>query len=111
VHPGSGQQVFDVDSVRDAQSVMFSCGMYHYSGGWTYEVGIPAKSGVGGGILGVVNRQLGIGTYSPRVDRNGNSVRGIASFKMMSSVLGLHAFDLTNTGSAFVNSFFEGDKA
>jgi glutaminase len=111
VHPGSDQQVFDVDSVRDAQSVMFSCGMYDYSGGWTYEVGIPAKSGVGGGILGVVNRQLGIGTYSPRVDRNGNSVRGIASFKMMSSVLGLHAFDLTNTGSAFVNSFFEGDKA
>ncbi len=107
VHPITRQQVFDIDSVRDTQSVMFSCGMYDYSGGWTYEVGIPAKSGVGGGVLGVVNRQLGIGTYSPRLDRNGNSVRGIASFKMMSNVLGLHAFDLTNTGSAFVNSFFE----
>jgi glutaminase len=107
VHPVTRQQVFDMDSVRDTQSVMFSCGMYDYSGGWTYEVGIPAKSGVGGGILGVVNRQLGIGTYSPRLDRNGNSVRGIAGFKMMSNVLGLHAFDLTNTGSAFVNSFFE----
>jgi glutaminase len=107
VHPVTRQQVFDIDAVRDTQSVMFSCGMYDYSGGWTYEVGIPAKSGVGGGILGVVNRQLGIGTYSPRLDRNGNSVRGIAGFKMMSNVLGLHAFDLTNTGSAFVNSFFE----
>lgn len=108
VHPVTGQQVFDIESVRDAQSVMFSCGMYDYSGGWSYEVGIPAKSGVGGGILGVVNRQLGIGTYSPRLDRNGNSERGIATFKMMSGLLGLHAFDLTNTGSAFVSSFFQG---
>ena len=107
VHPVTREQVFDIDAVRDTQSVMFSCGMYDYSGGWTYEVGIPAKSGVGGGIMGVVNRQLGVGSYSPRLDRNGNSVRGIDSFKMMSNVLGLHAFDLTNTGSAFVNSFFE----
>jgi len=107
VHPVTGQQIFDIDAVRDTQSVMFSCGMYDFSGGWTYEVGIPAKSGVGGGILGVVNRQLGIGTYSPRLDSTGNSVRGIAAFKMMSSTLGLHAFDLTNTGSAFVSSFFE----
>lgn len=107
VHPLSGQQVFDIDAVRDTQSVMFSCGMYDFSGGWTYEVGIPAKSGVGGGILGVVNRQLGVGSYSPRLDRNGNSVRGIETFKIMSSVLGLHAFDLTNTGSAFVSSFFQ----
>ncbi len=107
VQPVTGNHVFDLDCVRDTQSVMFSCGMYDFSGGWTYEVGIPAKSGVGGGIMGVVNRQLGIGTYSPRLDRNGNSVRGIASFKLMSNVLGLHAFDLTNTGSAFVSSFFE----
>jgi len=107
VNPVTGQQVFDIDCVRDTQSVMLSCGMYDFSGGWIYEVGIPAKSGVGGGILGVVNRQLGVGTYSPRLDSNGNSVRGIESFKMMSDVLGLHAFDLTNTGSAFVSSFFE----
>jgi glutaminase len=107
VHPVTGEHVFDIDTVRNTQSVMFSCGMYDYSGGWTYEVGIPAKSGVGGGILGVVNRQLGIGTYSPRLDSNGNSLRSIATFKMTSSILGLHAFDLTNTGSAFVSPFFE----
>jgi glutaminase len=111
VHPVTGKQVFDVDAVRDTQSVMFSCGMYDFSGGWNYEVGIPAKSGVGGGILGVVNRQLGVATYSPRLDSNGNSARGISTFKMMSNVLGLHAFDLTNTGSAFVSSFFETDGA
>jgi glutaminase len=106
--PGSGRQIFDVGAVRDTQAVMFTCGMYDYSGNWAYDVGVPAKSGVGGGILGVVNRQLGIGTYSPRLDRNGNSVRGIRSFKLMSDELGLHAFDLTNTGSAFVDSFFNG---
>ena len=55
---------------------MFTCGMYDYSGQWAYRVGVPAKSGVGGGVMAVVNRQLGIGTYSPRLDRFGNSVRG-----------------------------------
>lgn len=107
VNPTTGRQVFDIDAVRDTQAVMFTCGMYDYSGGWAFNVGIPAKSGVGGGIMGVVNRQLGVGTYSPRLDRNGNSVRGIASFKMLSDSLGLHAFDLTNTGSSFVSTFFD----
>jgi glutaminase len=107
VNPLTRRQVFDVEAVRDTQAVMFTCGMYDYSGGWAFDVGIPAKSGVGGGIMGVVNRQLGVGTFSPRLDSNGNSVRGIACFKMMSDSLGLHAFDLTNTGSAFVSSLFD----
>jgi glutaminase len=106
-NPATGQQVFEISAVRDTQAVMFSCGMYDYSGNWAYDVGVPAKSGVGGGIMGVVNRQLGIGTFSPRLDRNGNSVRGIGSFKRLSQELGLHAFDMTNTGSAFVQSFFQ----
>jgi glutaminase len=110
-NPVSGKQVFDLTAVRDTQAVMFTCGMYDYSGNWAYDVGIPAKSGVGGGILGVVNRQLGIGTYSPRLDANGNSVRGITSFKMMSDALGLHAFDLTNTGSPFIGAFFKRKQA
>jgi glutaminase len=105
--PVSGKQVFDISAVRDTQAVMFTCGMYDYSGNWAFDVGIPCKSGVGGGIMGVVNRQLGIGTYSPRLDRNGNSMRGLKSFKMMSDVLGLHSFDLTNTGSAFIGTFFK----
>jgi glutaminase len=106
--PVTGEQVFDVGAVRETLAVMFTCGMYDYSGNWAYDVGVPSKSGVGGGILGVVNRQLGIGTYSPRLDRNGNSVRGVAAFRMMSAEFGLHAFDLTNPGSAYVGSFFSG---
>jgi len=65
---------------------------------------VPAKSGVGGGILGVVNRQLGIGTFSPRLDAKGNSVRGVAAFRDIGDELGLHAFDCSNVGSTFMRS-------
>ncbi len=105
-NPVTGAEVFDIAAVRDTQAVMFTCGMYDYSGNWAFDVGVPAKSGVGGGILGVVSRQLGIGTYSPRLDQKGNSVRGLAAFRLLSAEMGLHSFDLTNPGSAFVDSFF-----
>jgi len=104
-NPMTDEQVFDLQAVRDTQAVMLSCGMYDYSGNWIFDVGIPAKSGVGGGIVGVVNRQLGIGTYSPRLDRKGNSVRGVAAITLLSEELGLHAFDCTNVGSALLGSF------
>ena len=106
-HPQSGEQVFDLRAVRDTLTVMFTCGMYDYSGHWASDVGIPAKSGVGGGLVGVVNRQLGIGSYSPRLDRKGNSVRGLAAFAALSDELGLHAFDCTNRGSSLVERFVQ----
>jgi glutaminase len=104
IHPATRSLAFDLASVRSTLSVMFTCGMYDYAGHWAYDVGIPAKSGVGGGIVGVVNRQLGIATYSPRLDVKGNSVRGIATFEMLADDFGLHAFDCTNVGSAFISS-------
>jgi glutaminase len=104
-NPFTGRQVFDLMAVRSTLAVMFTCGMYDYSGNWAHDIGVPAKSGVGGGIVGVVNRQLGIATYSPRVDANGNSVRGIGAFRDLSDELGLHAFECSNVGSAYVRAF------
>ncbi len=101
-NPQTGKQVFDLGAVRDTLSVMFTCGMYDYSGNWVLDVGVPCKSGVGGGIMGAVNRQLGIGTFSPRLDEKGNSVRGLSAFKQLADEFGLHAFECTNFGSEFV---------
>jgi glutaminase len=105
-HPVTGETVFDFQYTKDVLTLMFTCGLYDHAGEWAYRVGLPAKSGVGGGILAVVNRQLGIGVYSPKLDAKGNSVRGILACKDLASELGLHAFDFTNIGSNLIQSLF-----
>ncbi len=104
LHPVTGEMVLSVNSIRDVLSVMFTCGMYDYSGQWAFRVGVPAKSGVSGGVMAVVNRQMGIATYSPRLDRFGNSVRGVETCADLASQLGLHAFDCLNIGSGFLDT-------
>jgi len=101
-NPASGKEAFALTFVRDAMAAMFTCGMYDYSGEWAYRVGIPAKSGVAGGIMAVINRQLGISVYSPRLDARGNSVRGIAVCTALAEEFGLHAFEFMNPGSNFL---------
>jgi glutaminase len=101
-NPITQKRVFDFQFIKYVLTVMFTCGLYDYAGGWAYEVGLPAKSGVGGGIFGVVNRQLGISVYSPKLDAQGNSVRGILACKELAGHFGLHAFDFTNVGSSFM---------
>ena len=101
-NPISNKQVFDFQYLKYMLTVMFTCGLYDYAGGWAYEVGLPAKSGVAGGIFGVVNRQLGVSVYSPKLDAQGNSVRGILACKELARHLGLHAFEFTNVGSSFM---------
>jgi glutaminase len=89
VNPLTGDQVLTLGNVEKVLSVMATCGMYDYSGTWVYEVGLPAKSGVGGGVLGVLPGQFGIALFSPLLDEKFNSVRGVAGFRDLS-----HAFDL-----------------
>jgi glutaminase len=101
-NPLTDRQVFEVRCVKDMLSIMFTCGMYDYSGQWAYEVGVPAKSGVSGGVIAVVNRQLGIATYSPRLDVHGNSSRGIKICTELAGRLGLHAFEFSNVGSGYL---------
>lgn len=72
---------------------MASCGTYDFAGQWLHDVGMPAKSGVGGGILAVVPGRLGIAVYSPPLDSLGNSVRGIAVCGELSERLGLSLFN------------------
>lgn len=107
-NPITKKEVFDIDAVKNIMSVMYICGMYDYTGNWVNQVGIPAKSGVAGGLLGVVNRQMGIATYSPKLDERGNSCRGISVYRELSKELGLHTFDCMNSGSSFLTSMLRG---
>ena len=103
-HPLSGRSAYSITHVKDMLSIMFTCGMYDYSGEWAYRVGVPAKSGVSGGVIAIVNRQLAIATYSPRLDARGNSCRGIQVCVGLAARFGLHAFDCLNVGSNFLQS-------
>eukprot|EP00933_Yihiella_yeosuensis_P059081 TRINITY_DN5_c0_g1_i1.p1 TRINITY_DN5_c0_g1~~TRINITY_DN5_c0_g1_i1.p1 ORF type:complete len:1247 (+),score=307.98 TRINITY_DN5_c0_g1_i1:184-3741(+) len=89
-NPLTGEQVIPEDVAQEAISIMISCGMYNGAGQWIVDVGVPAKSGVGGGVIGVVPGTCGFATFSPRLDPNGNSVRGVAVAEAMSKALGLH---------------------
>lgn len=90
LNPVTGQQVTTPYAISRTLSVMTSSGMYDYAGEWIYRVGIPAKSGVGGGILAALPARLGLGSYSPRLDSHGNSVRGIKVCEALSSHYDLH---------------------
>jgi glutaminase len=91
--PITEEKVFRPDVVRDVLSLMHSCGMYDYSGQFAFNVGLPAKSGVCGGILLVVPNVAGIFMWSPPLDPCGNSVRGVQFCKELLQVFNFHRYD------------------
>ena len=93
VNPATGERAIAAEHVKNVLSVMASCGMYDFSGEWVYRVGLPAKSGVGGGIIAVLPRQFGFGVFSPLLDAHGNSHRGIEACKELSRRFHLHVYD------------------
>ncbi len=90
INPVTGQQVIAPLTAARVLSIMVSSGMYDYSGEWIYRVGLPAKSGVGGGIVAALPGQLGLGTFSPPLDSLGNSARGLRVCEEVSSHFALH---------------------
>lgn len=92
VNPVTGVRTLKTEYVPKVLSVMGTCGMYDYSGNWVYTVGMPAKSGVAGGIVAVLPGQLGLAVYSPRLDERGNSILGIKVCEKISADFSLHLY-------------------
>ncbi len=107
VNPMTGRRVTDGAVVRRTLSVMVTCGMYDAAGDWVSAVGLPAKSGVGGGIVAVLPGQLGIGVYSPLLDAKGNSVRGVRLCRSLSEQLGLHFLNVSRDARASLRAVYE----
>ncbi|MCL7987115.1 glutaminase [Sphingobacterium sp. lm-10] len=101
--PKTGERIFSHLTVRQVLTVMTTCGMYNAAGDWLAAVGIPAKSGVSGGIIGVLPGQVGLAVFAPKLDRYGNSVRGIDIMQQMSSDMGLHLLEGIPSSRAIVN--------
>ena len=102
VNPLTQERVASEYAVARTLSMMTSCGMYDYSGEWIYRIGLPAKSGVGGGIMAALPGQFGLGTFSPLLDSHGNSVRGIKVCEALSSQFALHMLSRSNDVSTAV---------
>jgi len=93
--------------VENILSVMGTCGMYDYAGEWVFKIGMPAKSGVAGGLLIVLPGQLGIAVYSPPLDERGNSVRGIKVLNEISSDFNLHLFNAPKVSKSSIRAKYD----
>lgn len=93
VNPVTGRRVVGERVARDVLSIMSSCGMYDFSGEWLLRVGLPAKSGVSGGVMAVAPSQFGVAAFSPRLDEHGNSVRAVALVESASERFGMHLLE------------------
>lgn len=90
--PISGETIISRDIARYVKATLMMCGMYNESGRVAVKVGLPSKSGVGGGILSIVPGRMGIGIYGPALNEKGSSAAGIAALEMLSEKLNLSIF-------------------
>ena len=108
-NPLTGERPLDAAVTVQMLSLMGTCGMYDFAGQWLHDVGMPAKSGVGGGVLAVVPGQFGIATYSPPLDSFGNSVRGVAACRELSRGLGLHLYNRNPSDRSAISRSYTGN--
>ena len=109
-NPFTGGQPLSHDVTVRVLALMGTCGMYDFAGQWLHDVGIPAKSGVAGGVLAVIPGRLGIATYSPPLDNFGNSVRGVAVCRQLSVVVGLSLFNQYSQADATIRRSYQGSQ-
>ena len=107
VNPVTNERVLDAALTERVLSVMTTCGMYNAAGDWVTEVGLPAKSGVGGGILAVLPGQIGLAVFSPRLDEHGNSVRGVQACRRLSKDLELHFMHVSRAARSAVRASYD----
>jgi glutaminase len=107
LNPITQERAIRSELVPRVLSVMTTCGMYDYAGEWLYEIGIPAKSGVAGGVLAVLPGQLGIGVFSPPLDPRGNSVRGVAACRELSRDFELHFLHVPRPARATLRACYD----
>lgn len=110
IHAQTGKRLLSRAVVRQVLSVMMSCGMYDAAGDWLTNVGIPAKSGVAGGIMGVLPGKVSLAVFSPKLDGHGNSVRGVKIFERLSMDMGLHVMEGTPSAQTILQRRYVADE-